>query len=433
MPKFGAATYDVTVEAPDADKVAETNVVKLKEDVTVDIKGLSTDIKSDVHPAATTDSETPKIETDAVGLGSPSKFKLPSFKMPKLSFSRNNPEDVPVHTESKEDQQEMKVEPKEECKSPKVTFALSEVLKNVDVEFDVPKTSEKLETSKEVHETDEPSGKREETRGKVTKQDPAKSPEKTSWFKFPKFGLSSPSEPARTSERDECKDKRSPEGETLDEEISPTCSVQSSDAFADISSAMTSEHVGLSSSSPTKVTVKYSDPDTAAGLREMHGNIITSTARAELISVEPNLPEKITILSSGVSSSSEDTLRLGSGNIHVITSNIQATPEAQRAKLLTAVQMQSAGGLPRGHGANEAPPRATEASHSGKKTVFERHFVTETSCETSESKETIVITKQITRRFDSPEPISGETASSVQRLRDSVHSDKMRFFDGATD
>ncbi|XP_037342577.2 neuroblast differentiation-associated protein AHNAK-like [Pungitius pungitius] len=431
MPKFGAATYDVTVEAPNAEKVAETDVVKLKEDVTVDIKGLSSDIKSDVHPAAITDSETPKIETDAVGLGSPSKFKLPSFKMPKLSFSRNNPEDehVPVHIESKEDQQEMKVEPKEERKSPKVTFALSEVLKNVDVEYDVPKTSENLETSKEVHETDEPSGKREETRGKVTKQDPAKSPEKTGWFKFPKFGLSSPSEPARTSERD----KKSPEGETLDEEISPTCSVQSSDAFADISSAMTSEHVGLSSSSPTKVTVKYSDPDTTARLRETHGNIITSTARAELISVEPNLPEKITILSSGVSSSSEDTLRLKSGNIHVITSNIQATPEAQRAKLLTAVQMQSAGGLPRGHGPDEGPPRATEGSHGGKKTVFERHFVTETSCETSKSKETIVITKQITRRFDSPEPISGETASSVQRLRDSVHSDKMRFFDGATE
>uniref|UniRef100_A0AAQ4RHM5 Uncharacterized protein n=1 Tax=Gasterosteus aculeatus aculeatus TaxID=481459 RepID=A0AAQ4RHM5_GASAC len=433
MPKFGAAPYDVNVEAPDADKVAETDVAKLKEDVTVDIKGLSADIKSDqIHPAAITDSETPKTETDAVGLGSPSKFKLPSFKMTKLSFSRTNPEDepIPVHIENK-DQQEMKVEPKEERKSPKVTFSLSEILKNMDVEFDVLKTSEDLETSKEVHEIDESSGKQEEAKGKEAKQDTAKSPEKTGWFKFPKFGLSSPSEPAKTSIGDKFTDKMSPEGETLDEEISPTSSVQSSDAFADISSAMTSERVGLSSSSPTKVTVKYSDPNTAAGLRETYGNIITSTARAELISVEPNLPEKITILSSGVSSSSEDTLRLETRNIHVITSNTQATPEAQHAKLLTAVQIQSAGGLPRGPGADEAAPRAIEASHSGKKTVFERHFVTETSSERSESNETIVITKQITRRFDSSEPISGETASSIQRLRDSVHSDKMRFFDGA--
>ncbi|XP_068574230.1 neuroblast differentiation-associated protein AHNAK-like [Cebidichthys violaceus] len=434
MPKFGAATYDVTVEAPDADKVAETDGAKLKKDVTVNIKGPSFDVKSDVSQAAIIDSETPKTDTDAVGLGSPSKFQLPSFKTPKLSFSRPNPEDehVPVDTECKADKQEMKVEPKEESKSPKVTFtSFGEILRNIDVEFDVPKTSENLETSKEVHETEEPSGEQLQAREKETKQDATKSPERTGWFKFPKFGLSSPSEPAKIPERDERKDEKSPAGETVDEEISPTCSVQSSDAFADISSAMTSEHGGLSLSSPTKVTVKYSDPSAAAGLGELHSNIITSTTKTELISVEPNLPEKITLLSSGVSSSSEDTLRLESGKIHVITSNIQATPEAQHAKLLTAVQIQSAGGLPRGSEANEAASWTIEDSQSGRTTVFEKHFVRETSSERSESKETIVITKQITRRFDSSEPISGETASSIQRLRDSVHSDKMRFFDGA--
>ncbi|XP_031729044.1 neuroblast differentiation-associated protein AHNAK isoform X2 [Anarrhichthys ocellatus] len=430
MSKFGAATYDITVEAPDAD----TDGAKLKEDVTVNIKGPSVDIKSDVSQAAITDSETPKTDTDAVGLGSPSKFQLPSFKMPKLSFSRSNPEDehVPVDTESKADKQEMKVEPKEESKSPKVTFtSFGEILKNIDVEFDVPKTSENLETSKEVDETDEPSGEQLQAREKETKQDATKSPERTGWFKFPKFGLSSPSEPAKIPERDERKDEKSPAGETVDEEISPTCSVQSSDAFADISSAMTSEYGGFSLSSPTRVTVKYSDPTAAAGLGELHSNIITSTTKTELISVEPNLPEKITILSSGVSSSSEDTLRLESGKIHVITSNIQATPEAQHAKLLTAVQIQSAGGFPQGSEANEAASWTIEDSQSGKTTVFEKHFVRETSSERSESKETIVIRKQITRRFDSSEPISGETASSIQRLRDSMHSDKMRFFDGA--
>ncbi|XP_044021515.1 neuroblast differentiation-associated protein AHNAK-like isoform X4 [Siniperca chuatsi] len=425
MPKFGGATYDVTVESPDADKVAEADGAKLKE---VNIKGLSVDIKTDVSKAAITDSETTKTETDSVGLTSPSKFKLPSFKMPKLSFSRPKAEEE--YVPCKEDQLEMEVEPKGERKSPKMTLtSFGEILKNVDVEFDVPKVEESLETSKKVHETDEPSGKQLETKETNTKQDTVKSPERTGWFKFPKFGLSSPSEPARISEKDTHKDEKSLVGETVDEEISPTCSVQSSDAFADISSAMTSEHVGLSLSSPTKVTVKYSDPNAATGLGEIHSNIITSTTRTELISVEPDLPEKITIPSSGVSSSSEDTLRLESGKIHVITSNIQATPEAQHAKLLTAIQVQSTGGLLQKSEANEASSWTVEDLQSGKRTVYERHLVRETSSEKSESKETIVITKQITHMFDSS--VSGETASSIQRLRDSVHSEKMRFFDGA--
>ncbi|XP_051251864.1 neuroblast differentiation-associated protein AHNAK-like isoform X2 [Dicentrarchus labrax] len=422
MPKIGGATHDVTVEAPE-----------LKEDVSVNIKGLTVDIKTDVSKAATTDTETPKTETDTASLGSPSKFKLPSFKMPKLSFSRSKPEDgySPVETEYKDDKLEMEVEPKGEIKSPKMSLtSFGEILKNIDVEFDVSKN---LETSKEVHERDEPSEKQLEAKEKETntKQDTTKSPEKTGWFKFPKFGLSSPTEPAKISEKDRHKDEKSPVAESVDEEISPTCSVQSSDAFADISSAMTSEHLGLSLSSPTKVTVKYSDPNTATGLGEMHSNIITSTTRSELISVEPNLPEKITILSSGVSSSSEDTLRLESGKIHVITSNIQATPESLHAKLLTAVQVQPAGGLPLQSEANESASWTVEDSQGSKRTVIERHVVRETSSERSEGKETIVITKQITHRFDSSEPISGDTASSIQRLRDSVHSEKMKFFDGA--
>ncbi|XP_034714298.1 neuroblast differentiation-associated protein AHNAK-like isoform X2 [Etheostoma cragini] len=429
MPTFGVATYDVTVGAPDADKVAETDGAKLKEDVTFNIKGPSVDIKTDVSKDG---SETPKTEAESVGLGSPSKFKLPTFKMPKLSFSRPNPEDehVPVDTECKENQVEMDVKPKGESKSAKVTLtSFGEILKNIDVEFDVPKTEEHLETSKEVHETDETSGKQLEAKEKETNQDTTKSPERTGWFKFPKFGLSSPSEPTKISEKDMHKDEKTPVGETV-EEISPTFSVQSSDAFADISSAMTSEHAGLSLSSPTKVTVKYSEPMAATGLEEMHSNI-TSTTRTELISIEPNLPEKITILSSGVSSSSEDTLRLESGKIHVITSNIQATPEAQRAELLTAVQIQSAEGLLLESEANEAASWTVEDSQSSKKTVFERHLVMETSTERSESKETIVITKQITSMFDSSEPTLGATASSIQRLRESVHSEKMRFFDEA--
>ncbi|XP_030247761.1 neuroblast differentiation-associated protein AHNAK [Sparus aurata] len=439
MQKSGSATYDVTVETPDVDKAAETDGSKVKADVSVNIKGPSLDIKTDVSNAAVTDTDTPKTETDSVVLGSPSKFKLPSFKMPRMSFSKPKPEDehVPVETESKEHQLKMEVEPKEEMKSPKMSLTnFGEILKNIDVEFDVSKADKEevnLETPKDVHETDGPGGKLLEPKEKETstKQETVKSPERTGWFKFPRFGLSSPSEPAKITEKDENKDEKSPAGETADEEPSPTCSIQSSDAFADISSAMTSEHAGLSLSSPTKVTVKYSDPTITTGLGETHSNVITSTTRTEVISVEPNLPEKITILSSGVSSSSEDTLQLASGKIHVITSNIQATPAAQQAKLLTDVQIQSAGDFPLKSESNEGASMTVEESPSGMRSLFGRHFFRETSSERSESKETIVITKQITHVIESSEPISGETASSIQRLRDSVHSDKMRFFDGA--
>ncbi|XP_047467436.1 neuroblast differentiation-associated protein AHNAK-like isoform X2 [Mugil cephalus] len=424
MPKFGSASYDVTTETPKAE-VPETDGAK--EDVSVTIKGPSLDIKTDVSKESS--SDTAKTETDGVGLVSPSKFKLPSFKMPRLSFSKPKPEDEysPVDTEDKES--ELKVEPKGESKSPKLTLkSFGDILKTIDVEFDVPKVDEdKSETPKEVHETLE---KQLEAKEITTKQETTKSPERTGWFKFPKFGLSSPSEQPKISE-DNQKDENSPTGETGNDELSPSGSVQSSDAFADISSAITSEHAGLSLSSPTKVTVKYSDPNTAAGLGEMHSNIITSTTRTELIPEVPNLPEKITILSSGVSSSSEDTLQLQSGKIHIITTNIQATPEAQHATLLTPVQIQSVEGLPLESQANEAASWSVEESQSGKKTVFERHVASKTSSGVGQSGETIVITKQITRVFDSSEPISGETASSIQRLRDSVHSEKMKFFDGA--
>ncbi|XP_033967825.1 neuroblast differentiation-associated protein AHNAK [Pseudochaenichthys georgianus] len=413
MPKFEVATHDVTVKAPDSDKVDETDGAKHKEDITLIIKGTSVDIKTD--------------ETSSVDLGSPSKFKLPSFKLPKLSFSIPNAEGehVPVDTESKEDQLKIEVDPKGESKSQKVTLtSFGEIIKNFDVEIDAAKPEEQLQTLKEVQETVERNGKQPEAKEKETKQDTTKSPERTSWLKFPRFGLSSPSEPAKTVEKEEQKDEKSPVGETSNEEISPTSSVQSSDAFADISSAMTSEHLGLSLSSPTKVvTVKFSDPNVASSPGEMHSNIISSTTRTEIISVEPKLPEKITILSSGASSSSEDTLRLDSGKLHVFTSNIQATPESQYAKLLTDFQIQSAGGLPLEPEAYKAASWTVEDPESGKRTVYERHLVKETS---SESKETIVITQQITRTFD-----SSETASSIQRLKDSMHSDKMRFFDGA--
>ncbi|XP_078145746.1 uncharacterized protein LOC139931457 [Centroberyx gerrardi] len=486
LPKFGVASPDATVEVPEVNKDFNMDGSELKipkEDAAVEIKVPSVDIKADVsntdyakQETATLESEAPKTEAD---LGSPSKFKLPTFKMPRLSFSKPRPEDeyVPVDTECEHKQLEIEVEPQGLGKSPKQTLtSFGEILKSIDVEFDVPtieEVEEQLTPSKEVQRPDElnvqlitetqhvqkeddmteikskpkfkfprlsfsrspeeteiadstnvaetaGSGKKLETKEKDTniKQDPVKSPERVGWLRFPKFGLSSPSEPAKISEQEEHESEKSPE------DVSTTYSVQSSDAFADVSSTVTSEQLGLSLSSPTKVTVKYSDPNAAMGLGEVHGNVITSTTRTERISVEPNLPEKVTILSSEGSSSSADTLKLESRKIHVITSNIQATPEAQHAKLLTDFQVQSAGGLP----LNLETSEATYKTQSGKRTVVERHVVRQTS---SENRETVVITKKTIFGVDSAEPISGETASSIQRLRDSVHTEKMKFFDGA--
>lgn len=345
--------------------------------------------------------------------------------MPRLSFARTKSEEenVSADTEHRQDEEEVKAETKEGSKSPKLS-SLSNILKTIDVEFDVPnaeKVDDYLQTSKEAKKCDEASGKQVE-------KEVTKSPERTGWFNF-RFGLSSPSETPKMPEKDFQKNERSPAGETGDE--SPSSSIQSSDVFADVSSTVTSEPIGLSISSPTKVTVKYSDPNEAVGPGEIQSNIVMSMARTELISDFPNLPEKITILSSGMSSSSEDTLRLESGKIHIITSNIQATPESHHARLTTAVQVQPAASVSLTPEAKEVSSWSTEDTRGGMQTAFKRHLVKETSSERSESTETIVITKQISHVFETSEPISGETASSIQRLRNTVHSEKMKFFDEA--
>ncbi|XP_075883730.1 uncharacterized protein LOC142889054 [Nelusetta ayraudi] len=435
MPQLGGDTFDVSVEGSDGKKRVEGQESELQGDFTLNIKGTSVEIKTDDSKPAITETELSKTETGTKGLGSPSKFKLPLFKMPKLSFSRTKAEEekVSVETESKVDKTEINGEPKNESSSPKMTLtSFGDMLKNMDVEFDVSK-SEKEEdypdTSKGLNEG-KPSEKQVEPQDQErnTKADATKSPAKTGGFKFLKFGFFSQSEPPKISDKHEPEDQKSPAEEKLDEEISPTCSIQSSDAFADISSTVTSEHVALSTSSPTKEIAKYSDSSDVPGFEELQSDRITSTTKTEVISVKPNMPEKITILSSGVSSSSEDTLKLESQKIHIITSNIQAAPEAQHAKLLTAIQVQPIGGLSLKSEIDEAASWTVEDSQPGSK-IFERHLVRKTS---SESKETILVTKQITHTstFESSEPISGATASSIQRLRESVHSEKMRFFDG---
>ncbi|KAK5618001.1 hypothetical protein CRENBAI_023490, partial [Crenichthys baileyi] len=432
FPKFGLATPSSTEEVPSVDKDLKTGAGE----TTASEKGPKIDVKTDASKLVQPDHETLNTESDSAVHGSPSKFRLPAFKIPRLSLSRSKAEDESAHAEHEksEDQLEMKIELKEENISPKLALtSFCDILKSTDVDFDVRKVDQNLDTSTESHEPVVPITKHTDAKDKEakSKQDATKSPESSGWFKFPKFGLSSPVEQQKIPDKAEQIKDSSPVGETRDEEESPTFSVQSSDAFADISSTITSEPAGSFLPSPTKVKVKNMDDSAAAGLGEMHGGIMTSTTRTELITEVANLPEKITILSSGVSSSSEDTIRLKSGKIHIITSNIQATPESQHAKLLTAVQIQSAEGLALQSEVDEASPWTVQDPLSTPRTVFEKHLVQEMSTERSESKETLVITKQITHVFGTTEPISGETASSIQRLKDSVHSEKMRFFDEA--
>ncbi|XP_077394061.1 uncharacterized protein LOC144031141 [Festucalex cinctus] len=392
------------------------------------IPGVDADIKAsdvEVEQLEISVREAPKVEVDVklrkgtenddTSPVSPSKFKLPSFKMSKLAFSRQKPEveSVSPDTEYKDNQPEIKTAVNGDGKSPQATpTSFGVVLKNTDTEFDVVKTEKG-----DAHHKDTTKGEIE-WKDKQTKQQATKSPDRAGWFKFPTFGLSSPLEPAKTPPKNDEKDQKSPSGER-DENMSPTCSVQSSDIFADISSTVTSEYVSFPSSSPTKITVKYSDQNLPPELGEM--NVATSTARSELITIEPNLPEKVTILSSEVSSS-EETLRLASEKIHVFTSNVQPGPESHHAKLMSAVQST-------GEASQMSSSWTVESAQSSRKTVSQKRIVRETS---RESTETFVITQQITKTFDPAEFFADdETASSIQRLRESVHSEKMRFFDGA--
>ncbi|XP_023208721.1 neuroblast differentiation-associated protein AHNAK-like isoform X1 [Xiphophorus maculatus] len=432
MPRFGSVSYEVTTETHISDKTAEDDGSQLGEGAAVIIRGPKTDFKSDACKSEQQDQETLNTESDSVVQGSPSKFKLPTFKMPRMGLSRSKLEDESVHFEyeNSEDQLEVKTAPKEEDLSQKLTLtSFGDILKLIDVDFDVrkvDKVDQDVETSKQSHEPGEATTKHTSAK---TKHDTTKSPESSSWFKFPKFGLSSPTEQQKIPDKAEQVKDSSPVGETKDEEVSPTLSVQSSDAFADVSSTITSEPVDPFIPSPTKVTVKYSDESAGPEFEEMHSDIMTSTTRTELITDVPTLPEKVTILSSGVSSSSEDTVRLTSGKIHIITSNVQPTPESQHAKILSAVQVQSGEGFALQSEGDDAPLWTVQDARSATRKV--KHLVQETTTERSENKETVVITKQITHIFGPTEPISGETASSIQRLKDSVHTEKMRFFDEA--
>ncbi|XP_042624505.1 neuroblast differentiation-associated protein AHNAK-like isoform X2 [Cyprinus carpio] len=508
MPKFGISTQ----KASDPKlKEAEVDVPDSNTDLNIEDKPVqvSKEIQREGEIKEATeqlpDTAAKKLDGDK---GSPSKFKFPTIKMPKISISRTKSQEGEDDTTTKANAPDAKTETKDDTqepgKSPKFTMpTLEDVLRGFEVEFNVP-TIEEMEAQKDkpsVKQDQEAEAKVEETAEYKDKGAQEKSKFK---FKFPKLGFSQSSDesnklvdakteesekhlessadqkatvskeqaktekggwfkfsfssPTKTSktdgkeiiqppedaeklddvEKEASKAHEEPEkislGEAMEENISPTLSLKSSEAFADISSTVTTEQITLSQTSPTKVKVKYTEPTTTVGVSDVQNDVVTSTARCKLISMEPHQPEKVNIpfLSDMCSAStSVDTTKQMSGEIHVITSNIQAIPETQQASILTNLDV---------CGIHTSPLQVTLGSdsvltveetrvQSGTHTLVEKHVVKETL---HDDKETILVTQR-TRVFegDSAEPISDETASSIHRLRDMVHTEKISFFDSA--
>ncbi|XP_051945793.1 neuroblast differentiation-associated protein AHNAK-like [Xyrauchen texanus] len=507
MPKFGISaqkTSDIKAEVAGVDE-SDTNTDLSIGDKAMQGQG-SKAISRESEIKETTE-KNPEAAVKKVDMdkGSPSKFKLPSIKMPKRSMSRTKSQDGEDDTTIKTSAPDAKTEPKDDLqepeKSPKFTMpSLGDVIRGFEVEFNVPTLEEmeaqkdkpsvkhdhesgvKVEASAEhrdkgtpekskfkfkfpklgfsqssdesdklvdakVEETDKNMKASTDQKTEVNKEQ--EKTEKGSWFSFSKF---SPTKTAKTNEKEviqppkeaekiEINDnvekesrkvneepEKSPLSEIVEENISPTLSLRSSEAFADISSTQTTEQVDLSQTSPTKVKVKYAEPTPTVGVNDVNKEVVSSTGRCELISMEPHQPERVNIpFSSDKSSPSVDTLKQMSGEIHVITSNIQAIPDTQQAAILSNLDV---------HGIHTSPLHVTLGSdsvltveetrvQSGEHTLVERHVVKETI-----SEETVLVTQR-TRVFegDSVEPISNETASSIHKLRDAVHTEKMKFFD----
>ncbi|XP_028826624.1 neuroblast differentiation-associated protein AHNAK isoform X2 [Denticeps clupeoides] len=459
LPRFGAKTKTETdvktdvsePEVKSSSTVSQAELPNIPESEVMDsgLEKIAEDHKTEVKKPAGVES-------------SPSKFKLPTFKMSKFGVSKSKPEILEVSVTS---DNSLETAHKDETKTPE-KFSLSTiggVLRGFDVEFNVPKMEE---SSKE--ESTEQVAQEKEVESAMTiseKQNNADVAEK-----FPKLGVSQTPEDTKTSgvtggdslkqtvaqegqkvefpefpqtKSATCVDSESTKqkadledhsaSENIADDTSLTFSVRSSDAFADVSSAQTTEHVSTLPQSPTRVTVKFSESSNTGGAADIQGELITSTARSELISMEPHLPEKINIpYSSDVSSSSVDTLKQEPGAVHIITSNVQAQPDTEQITVLTHFGEQGVQHFPIQQVTIQTASgpwslEQTSRVQDGWDIRVEKHMVKEMS---GEDKEKVIITQR-THVFevDTSEPKTGDAASSIQRLRDTVHTEKIRFFE----
>ncbi|XP_076830719.1 uncharacterized protein LOC143476412 [Brachyhypopomus gauderio] len=402
--------------------------------------------------------------------GSPSRFKPLTMKMPIITVSKSQLQDgqddavmsgapEPKHKEITQGQE----------KSSKFTIPkFADVLRGFDVEFTVPKLDEIEQTKKETPTKQEhvTGVKGEDSKEGVTTNKGGAQEKSMLRFTIPKLRFNHPSDesdnivnseavlenklssPTNTAKVNEQEDSQSPRKghecpevdikakgaeksstvEVEEDNVSPTLSLRSSEAFADLS-APTTEQVGLSLASPTKIKVKYSEP--TIEVSDLHGDVITSTTSTELIFMEPHQPEKVNIpFSDESSSSSLNTLKQMSGEVHIIKSNVQTVPDTQHATILTYLGSQVIQTLPAEEMTITSDSVLSVETHRVLKeehTLIEKHVMEEIL-----SDEKVLVTSR-TQVFEGgvAEPITDDTASSIQKLKDIVHTEKMRFFEGA--
>ncbi|XP_026998056.2 neuroblast differentiation-associated protein AHNAK-like [Tachysurus fulvidraco] len=412
LPKFGISLsevkgpkFDVTSDKAEIDISVQKAQVEVYPP-NVEVEGVTAEVKADLREVDSKDIGVKCIISDSKTNNEVAKAELDSQE------GKCGNEDTAVDSNALD----VILEPTQKYKegdkmsSKFILPTLRDVFSGFEVEFNVPTFDEIEETKKKI--SDPP------VQIPLQLPSPIKDNEKIT------FQLRNKTEHSPQTDIESRKSFTRDTRDIDEDNVSPTLSLSSSDAFADVSSALTSEQIGLSLTSPTKVKVKYSEPTANAEVSDVHGDIITSTARTQIISMEPHQPEKVNIpFSSETSSSSVDTLKQMSG--HIVVSNVQNVSKTEHATILTKVDTQT---LP--------PEKATDSMFSVEETIMrtghtivEKHVVKEIF---GDDKEKIFVTQRIqVYEGDSTEPISDDTASSIQKLRDSVHTEKIRFFEEA--
>ncbi|TSK22815.1 Neuroblast differentiation-associated protein AHNAK [Bagarius yarrelli] len=427
LPKFGISIPEV--KGPSVEKAEiDISVPKAKLEVhtpDAEVQDVKAEIKADLPVVGSKDTDV--------------KFKEPGLSFPKFSKSDSKANDKVVETEL--DSQVEKcgdgdaavnnksfdviLKPKQKyAKEIKLSHQvlsakLGDVVSGFDVEFNVPTFDELDETKQKYLDTlkhqlmlseyiskPEDAEAQEKLKASVQKQ----TTKDNEAFQFDKKAEHSPTSDIYKNEYKKM----------FEDIVSPTSlSLSSSDAFADESSAFASEQINLSLASPTVVKVKYFEPAANADVSELHSDIITLTTKSEVISMDPHQPEKVNIpFSSETSSSSVDTLKEMSG--HIVVSNVSSVSKTEHAAILTRVDA-----LASEKATHSMSVEETVKGH----TIVEKHIVKKSF---GEDKEKISLTQKIQLfEGDSFEPIFDDTASSIQKLRDTVHTEKLKFFEGA--
>ncbi|KAG2457758.1 AHNK protein, partial [Polypterus senegalus] len=268
---------------------------------------------------------------------------------------------------------------------------------------------------------------------------------KGGWFKFPKLNISSPSK--------DLKDVNNENASVLTEEIKAEHDIieENVSDIAEIShdaglSEITDSHLtDMPFDSPTRVTVKYTHSDVVTGTSDVFApsDIVTSTARTELILLEPSIPEKFRINTSNLlhgdpsMPTKEITDKIGKGDTSVLQESSKVQPEMMVDKpsaihstvfsehtLPTEKVTLKVSSSP-ATSSDDTTHGGLTVTHKGSVSV-KKYIVKETF---SDEKENVVITQKMKQNDEDSEIRDTEEAvSALQRLKDTMHSEKIKFF-----